>query len=146
MRLHCFHSQKKANDPTRFTNRGGNLLKEEKQRSELQKHLPKVKYRGDNLLIISLTTEVFFLVLIVFSASWSLRRNWNQRLTHGKLNKEVSFWWMDRSSCSMWRSSGRCTASRRRGRSRNGSGLPLCVWASPLFLWETIFNHSPFFF
>uniref|UniRef100_H3DN66 Protein regulator of cytokinesis 1b n=1 Tax=Tetraodon nigroviridis TaxID=99883 RepID=H3DN66_TETNG len=35
--------EKKATDPTRFTNRGGNLLKEEKQRSELQKHLPKLE-------------------------------------------------------------------------------------------------------
>lgn len=35
--------QKKATDPARFTNRGGNLLKEEKQRSELHKSLPKVK-------------------------------------------------------------------------------------------------------
>lgn len=38
------HSQKKATDPTRFTNRGGNLLKEEKQRSELHKSLPKVTH------------------------------------------------------------------------------------------------------
>lgn len=37
------HFQKKATDPTRFANRGGNLLKEEKQRSELHKSLPKVK-------------------------------------------------------------------------------------------------------
>ncbi|XP_041849190.1 protein regulator of cytokinesis 1b isoform X4 [Melanotaenia boesemani] len=35
--------EKKATDPTRFTNRGGNLLKEEKQRSELQKNLPKLE-------------------------------------------------------------------------------------------------------
>ncbi|KAL6113637.1 prc1 [Pungitius sinensis] len=35
--------EKKANDPTRFTNRGGNLLKEEKQRSELHKSLPKLE-------------------------------------------------------------------------------------------------------
>ncbi|KAK5618545.1 hypothetical protein CRENBAI_016865, partial [Crenichthys baileyi] len=34
---------KKATDPTRFTNRGGNLLKEEKQRSELHKNLPKLE-------------------------------------------------------------------------------------------------------
>ncbi|KAM3609377.1 uncharacterized protein V6R79_013647 [Siganus canaliculatus] len=34
---------KKANDPTRFNNRGGNLLKEEKQRSDLQKSLPKLE-------------------------------------------------------------------------------------------------------
>lgn len=37
--------QKKATDPARFTNRGGNLLKEEKQRSELHKNLPKVGHR-----------------------------------------------------------------------------------------------------
>lgn len=37
----CF-SQRKANDPARFNNRGGNLLKEEKQRTDLQKSLPKV--------------------------------------------------------------------------------------------------------
>ncbi|CAJ1049887.1 protein regulator of cytokinesis 1 isoform X2 [Xyrichtys novacula] len=35
--------EKKATDPTRFTNRGGNLLKEEKQRSELLKSLPKLE-------------------------------------------------------------------------------------------------------
>ncbi|KAM8894490.1 protein regulator of cytokinesis 1b isoform 3-T4 [Spinachia spinachia] len=35
--------EKKANDPTRFTNRGGNLLKEEKQRSDLHKSLPKLE-------------------------------------------------------------------------------------------------------
>ncbi|XP_008287943.1 protein regulator of cytokinesis 1-like isoform X2 [Stegastes partitus] len=34
---------KKANDPARFNNRGGNLLKEEKQRSDLQKSLPKLE-------------------------------------------------------------------------------------------------------
>ncbi|KAM9853918.1 protein regulator of cytokinesis 1-like [Aulostomus maculatus] len=34
---------KKANDPSRFTNRGGNLLKEEKQRTDLQKSLPKLE-------------------------------------------------------------------------------------------------------
>ncbi|XP_051236662.1 protein regulator of cytokinesis 1 isoform X2 [Dicentrarchus labrax] len=34
---------KKANDPTRFNNRGGNLLKEEKQRADLQKSLPKLE-------------------------------------------------------------------------------------------------------
>ncbi|KAM9375381.1 protein regulator of cytokinesis 1-like [Pholidichthys leucotaenia] len=34
---------KKANDPSRFNNRGGNLLKEEKQRAELQKSLPKLE-------------------------------------------------------------------------------------------------------
>ncbi|XP_041652659.1 protein regulator of cytokinesis 1-like isoform X1 [Cheilinus undulatus] len=34
---------KKANDPTRFNNRGGNLLKEEKQRTDLQKSLPKLE-------------------------------------------------------------------------------------------------------
>ncbi|XP_031424920.1 protein regulator of cytokinesis 1b isoform X2 [Clupea harengus] len=35
--------EKKATDPSRFTNRGGNLLKEEKQRSDLQKSLPKLE-------------------------------------------------------------------------------------------------------
>ncbi|XP_060909107.1 protein regulator of cytokinesis 1b isoform X3 [Labrus mixtus] len=35
--------EKKATDPTRFANRGGNLLKEEKQRSELHKSLPKLE-------------------------------------------------------------------------------------------------------
>nr|XP_020445670.1 protein regulator of cytokinesis 1 isoform X3 [Monopterus albus] len=35
--------EKKAMDPTRFTNRGGNLLKEERQRSELHKSLPKLE-------------------------------------------------------------------------------------------------------
>lgn len=34
--------QRKAADPSRFTNRGGNLLKEEKQRAKLQKTLSKV--------------------------------------------------------------------------------------------------------
>ncbi|KAF7663259.1 hypothetical protein LDENG_00215570 [Lucifuga dentata] len=34
---------RKASDPSRFTNRGGNLLKEEKQRSDLQKSLPKLE-------------------------------------------------------------------------------------------------------
>lgn len=34
--------QSKANDPSRFTNRGGNLLKEEKQRAKLQKTLSRV--------------------------------------------------------------------------------------------------------
>lgn len=34
---------RKANDPGRFTNRGGNLLKEEKQRTDLQKSLPKLE-------------------------------------------------------------------------------------------------------
>ncbi|KAF3854934.1 hypothetical protein F7725_022989 [Dissostichus mawsoni] len=33
----------KANDPARFNNRGGNLLKEEKQRADLQKSLPKLE-------------------------------------------------------------------------------------------------------
>ncbi|XP_076002961.1 protein regulator of cytokinesis 1b isoform X2 [Genypterus blacodes] len=35
--------ERKATDPTRFTNRGGNLLKEEKQRTDLYKTLPKVE-------------------------------------------------------------------------------------------------------
>ncbi|KAM6926275.1 protein regulator of cytokinesis 1-like isoform 1-T1 [Lycodopsis pacificus] len=34
---------KKANDPSRFNNRGGNLLKEEKRRADLQKSLPKLE-------------------------------------------------------------------------------------------------------
>ncbi|XP_077569273.1 protein regulator of cytokinesis 1b isoform X1 [Stigmatopora nigra] len=34
---------KKASDPSRFANRGGNLLKEEKQRAELHKSLPKLE-------------------------------------------------------------------------------------------------------
>ncbi|CAJ1056501.1 protein regulator of cytokinesis 1-like isoform X2 [Xyrichtys novacula] len=34
---------KKANDPARFNNRGGNLLREEKQRADLQKSLPKLE-------------------------------------------------------------------------------------------------------
>ncbi|XP_057185836.1 protein regulator of cytokinesis 1a isoform X1 [Triplophysa rosa] len=35
--------EKKATDPSRFNNRGGNLLKEEKQRMDLQKSLPKLE-------------------------------------------------------------------------------------------------------
>ncbi|KAF2981344.1 hypothetical protein EK904_003801 [Melospiza melodia maxima] len=35
--------QSKANDPSRFTNRGGNLLKEEKQRAKLQKTLSRLQ-------------------------------------------------------------------------------------------------------
>uniref|UniRef100_A0A8K9UTJ7 Protein regulator of cytokinesis 1b n=1 Tax=Oncorhynchus mykiss TaxID=8022 RepID=A0A8K9UTJ7_ONCMY len=35
--------EKKATDPSRFTNRGGNLLKEEKQKAELHKSLPKLE-------------------------------------------------------------------------------------------------------
>ncbi|XP_043100945.1 protein regulator of cytokinesis 1b isoform X2 [Puntigrus tetrazona] len=35
--------EEKAKDPTRFTNRGGNLLKEEKQRADLVKGLPKLE-------------------------------------------------------------------------------------------------------
>ncbi|KAK6475117.1 protein regulator of cytokinesis 1-like isoform X1 [Huso huso] len=34
---------RKATDPSRFTNRGGNLLKEEKQRADLHKNLPKLE-------------------------------------------------------------------------------------------------------
>uniref|UniRef100_A0AAV2L4J3 Protein regulator of cytokinesis 1 n=1 Tax=Knipowitschia caucasica TaxID=637954 RepID=A0AAV2L4J3_KNICA len=34
---------KKANDPARFNNRGGNLLKEEKQRADLLKSIPKLE-------------------------------------------------------------------------------------------------------
>ncbi|KAM3663275.1 protein regulator of cytokinesis 1 isoform 2-T2 [Ammospiza maritima maritima] len=35
--------ESKANDPSRFTNRGGNLLKEEKQRAKLQKTLSRLQ-------------------------------------------------------------------------------------------------------
>ncbi|XP_007235103.2 protein regulator of cytokinesis 1a isoform X1 [Astyanax mexicanus] len=35
--------EKKATDPSRFNNRGGNLLREEKQRADLQKSLPKLE-------------------------------------------------------------------------------------------------------
>nr|BAC26320.1 unnamed protein product [Mus musculus] len=35
--------ERKASDPGRFTNRGGNLLKEEKERAKLQKTLPKLE-------------------------------------------------------------------------------------------------------
>ncbi|XP_030646555.1 protein regulator of cytokinesis 1a [Chanos chanos] len=35
--------ERKATDPSRFNNRGGNLLKEEKQRADLQKSLPKLE-------------------------------------------------------------------------------------------------------
>ncbi|KAF7701768.1 protein regulator of cytokinesis 1a isoform X1 [Silurus meridionalis] len=35
--------EKKATDPARFHNRGGNLLREEKRRAELQKSLPKLE-------------------------------------------------------------------------------------------------------
>ncbi|XP_039714125.1 protein regulator of cytokinesis 1 isoform X2 [Pteropus medius] len=35
--------ERKASDPSRLTNRGGNLLKEEKQRARLQKTLPKLE-------------------------------------------------------------------------------------------------------
>ncbi|TSK13513.1 Protein regulator of cytokinesis 1 [Bagarius yarrelli] len=35
--------EKKARDPSRFHNRGGNLLREEKQRADLQKSLPKLE-------------------------------------------------------------------------------------------------------
>ncbi|XP_032870913.1 protein regulator of cytokinesis 1 isoform X2 [Amblyraja radiata] len=35
--------EKKASDPNRFANRGGNLLKEEKQRTKLYKMLPKLE-------------------------------------------------------------------------------------------------------
>ncbi|KAK2914097.1 hypothetical protein Q8A67_002496 [Cirrhinus molitorella] len=35
--------EEKAKDPTRFTNRGGNLLKEEKQRADLVKSLPRLE-------------------------------------------------------------------------------------------------------
>ncbi|XP_045680781.1 protein regulator of cytokinesis 1 isoform X2 [Phyllostomus hastatus] len=35
--------ERKASDPSRFTNRGGNLLKEEKQRARLQKTLSKLE-------------------------------------------------------------------------------------------------------
>lgn len=68
--LHRFHLQKKATDPARFTNRGGNLLKEEKQRSELQKHLPKVKQRGRNIVIICLATDCWFLLSCLHFKAW----------------------------------------------------------------------------
>ena len=45
-----FLPQKKATDPSRFNNRGGNLLKEEKQRADLQKSLPKVRLHLNALL------------------------------------------------------------------------------------------------
>ncbi|XP_075774153.1 protein regulator of cytokinesis 1 isoform X2 [Pelodiscus sinensis] len=35
--------ERKATDPSRFANRGGNLLREEKQRAKLQKTLPKLE-------------------------------------------------------------------------------------------------------
>ncbi|XP_038147226.1 protein regulator of cytokinesis 1-like [Cyprinodon tularosa] len=35
--------ERKTNDPSRFNNRGGNLLKEQKQRTQLQKSLPKLE-------------------------------------------------------------------------------------------------------
>ncbi|XP_061451694.1 protein regulator of cytokinesis 1 isoform X2 [Rhineura floridana] len=41
---HLFQElERKATDPSRFTNRGGNLLKEEKLRAKLQKTLPKLE-------------------------------------------------------------------------------------------------------
>ncbi|KAM5170255.1 protein regulator of cytokinesis 1 isoform 2-T2 [Mantella aurantiaca] len=40
---HFLELDKKATDPNRFNNRGGNLLKEEKQRAKLQKMLPKLE-------------------------------------------------------------------------------------------------------
>ncbi|XP_060116054.1 LOW QUALITY PROTEIN: protein regulator of cytokinesis 1 [Heteronotia binoei] len=41
---HLFQElERKATDPSRFTNRGGNLLKEEKLRAKLQKALPKLE-------------------------------------------------------------------------------------------------------
>ncbi|XP_077865480.1 protein regulator of cytokinesis 1-like [Saccoglossus kowalevskii] len=39
----AYEGFKKANDPNRFANRGGNLLQEEKTRKRLQKELPKVE-------------------------------------------------------------------------------------------------------
>lgn len=41
--IHCF-IQRKAADPNRFSNRGGALLKESKDRAKLQKLLPKVQH------------------------------------------------------------------------------------------------------
>lgn len=58
----CLSAQRKANDPSRFNNRGGNLLKEEKQRTELQKSLPKVstfKSSYQRLLIYKYTKAWF---------------------------------------------------------------------------------------
>ncbi|XP_054858921.1 protein regulator of cytokinesis 1 isoform X2 [Eublepharis macularius] len=40
---HFQELERKATDPSRFTNRGGNLLKEEKLRAKLQKTLPKLE-------------------------------------------------------------------------------------------------------
>jgi len=37
-----FTYQRKAADPNRFSNRGGSLLKESKDRAKVQKLLPKV--------------------------------------------------------------------------------------------------------
>lgn len=51
--------QEKATDPSRFTNRGGNLLKEEKQKAELHKSLPKVNpFEKDRSLYYSLVRGV----------------------------------------------------------------------------------------
>lgn len=60
MHLHRVHLQKKATDPTRFANRGGNLLKEQKQRSDLQKHLPKVRRGARNHIIVVCPAVVGF--------------------------------------------------------------------------------------
>ncbi|XP_051919889.1 protein regulator of cytokinesis 1b isoform X2 [Hippocampus zosterae] len=40
---HFLELDKKASDPSRFTNRGGNLLREEKLRADLHKNLPKLE-------------------------------------------------------------------------------------------------------
>ncbi|KAL7988406.1 hypothetical protein Chor_007325 [Crotalus horridus] len=45
--------QKKSTDPSRLLNRGGNLLKEKRERSKIQKQLLKVKCQ-DNVFIASL--------------------------------------------------------------------------------------------
>ena len=50
--IKMYFSQRKASDPSRFTNRGGNLLKEEKQRAKLQKTLPKVILLLEEFLVL----------------------------------------------------------------------------------------------
>lgn len=58
--IHCF-IQRKAADPNRFSNRGGALLKESKDRAKVQKLLPKVQNKH-HCIYISLPTVscVFF--------------------------------------------------------------------------------------
>ena len=47
-----YFSQRKVSDPSRFRNRGGNLLKEEKQRAKLQKTLTKVIWLLKGFLVL----------------------------------------------------------------------------------------------